>query len=191
MVVVAMSTATFFWCCDFVVDVAPAPRLSAVPCLLLNGIAPARSPSSAKLYSSLATEHAQHLRGLDNIHPNPRTVRSILFNSTAEFANSPSPDTEMADRGHSRGGRGGGGGGGGRGEHRSGRGGGDHRGGRGGGGNTPHEKPKKENILDLSKYMDKRINVKFNGGREGVFLQKHTGKRLTDYGISYWDIEGL
>lgn len=70
----------------------------------------------------------------------------------------------MADRGYSRGGRGGGGGG--RGEHRSGRGGGDHRGGRGGGGNTPHEKPKKENILDLSKYMDKRIDVKFNGGRE-------------------------
>ncbi|KAG8528792.1 uncharacterized protein KY384_006480 [Bacidia gigantensis] len=28
------------------------------------------------------------------------------------------------------------------------------------------EKPKKENILDLSKYMDKGIRVKFNGGRE-------------------------
>jgi hypothetical protein len=29
------------------------------------------------------------------------------------------------------------------------------------------ERPKKENILDLSKYMDKQITVKFSGGREG------------------------
>ena len=28
------------------------------------------------------------------------------------------------------------------------------------------EKPKKENILDLSKYQDKAVKVKFNGGRE-------------------------
>ncbi|KUI72698.1 U6 snRNA-associated Sm-like protein LSm7 [Cytospora mali] len=28
------------------------------------------------------------------------------------------------------------------------------------------QRPKKENILDLSKYSDKRITVKFNGGRE-------------------------
>lgn len=28
------------------------------------------------------------------------------------------------------------------------------------------ERPRKENILDLSKYMDKKVNVKFNGGRE-------------------------
>lgn len=28
------------------------------------------------------------------------------------------------------------------------------------------ERPKKENILDLSKYMDKEVHVKFNGGRE-------------------------
>ena len=52
-----------------------------------------------------------------------------------------------------------------------GRGGGDHRGGRGGGRGGAQagqaEKPKKENILDLNKYMDKQINVKFNGGREG------------------------
>lgn len=69
----------------------------------------------------------------------------------------------MADRGFHRGG---------------GRGGGGYRGGRGGGrgGAQSHggqvstgerEKPKKENILDLGKYMDKRITVKFNGGREG------------------------
>ncbi|MCJ1409720.1 hypothetical protein MMC19_003802 [Ptychographa xylographoides] len=74
----------------------------------------------------------------------------------------------MSERGNFRGrggGRGGGGGGGG--------GGGEHRGGRGGGGRGgtqggQAEKPKKENILDLSKYTDKRINVKFNGGREVV-----------------------
>ncbi|KAI0848183.1 like-Sm domain-containing protein [Daldinia vernicosa] len=73
----------------------------------------------------------------------------------------------MADRGHYRGGRGGGG-------HprgaRGGRGGG--RGGHGAdsgassGAPQERERPKKENILDLSKYVDKRITVKFNGGRE-------------------------
>ncbi|KAK3943982.1 hypothetical protein QBC46DRAFT_253014 [Diplogelasinospora grovesii] len=61
----------------------------------------------------------------------------------------------MADRGHR--GRGGG---------RGGRGGGQSHGRGGGGGHGSHERPRKENILDLKKYMDKRINVKFNGGRE-------------------------
>lgn len=67
----------------------------------------------------------------------------------------------MSERGHFRGG---------------GRGGGGRGGGRGGGGrggsqqqsNQSQEKPKKENILDLAKYVDKQINVKFNGGREIV-----------------------
>ncbi|KXH27500.1 LSM domain-containing protein [Colletotrichum salicis] len=77
----------------------------------------------------------------------------------------------MADRGsHRGGGRGGGGGGGGnyrgRGGGRGG-GGGDRGGAQGSGGDR--ERPKKENILDLSKYMDKQITVKFNGGREGAF----------------------
>ncbi|KAL9012154.1 MAG: hypothetical protein Q9173_003067 [Seirophora scorigena] len=66
----------------------------------------------------------------------------------------------MSERASFRGGRGG-------------RGGGDHRGGRagagrGGGNQGQAEKPKKENILDLTKYMDKEITVKFNGGREVV-----------------------
>ncbi|KFA45819.1 hypothetical protein S40293_08980 [Stachybotrys chartarum IBT 40293] len=66
------------------------------------------------------------------------------------------------------GGRGGGGGGGG---FRGGRGGGGGRGGAGagrseGGAAGDREKSKKENILDLAKYMDKQITVKFNGGRE-------------------------
>jgi small nuclear ribonucleoprotein (snRNP)-like protein len=73
----------------------------------------------------------------------------------------------MSERGHQRGGRGGG-----RGEHRGGRGGrgghGGERGGHGHGGGSS-EKPKKENILDLGKYMDKQVTVKFNGGREGMF----------------------
>ena len=70
-------------------------------------------------------------------------------------------------QGHSNRGRGGGRGGGrGHSEHRGGRGGGGG-GGRGGHNAQQQERPKKENILDLGKYMDKRITVKFNGGREG------------------------
>jgi hypothetical protein len=73
-----------------------------------------------------------------------------------------------------------GGGRGGRGEHRGGRGGGrgGHEGGgrgghHGGGGGGERERPKKENILDLGKYMDKKITVKFTGGREGEFCLLH------------------
>lgn len=57
--------------------------------------------------------------------------------------------------------------------HRGGRGGGGGRGGSSREGGASHhggqqaEKPKKENILDLAKYMDKEIIVKFTGGREG------------------------
>lgn len=29
------------------------------------------------------------------------------------------------------------------------------------------ERPKKENILDLNRFMNKQMKVKFNGGREG------------------------
>ncbi|EGD97421.1 U6 snRNA-associated Sm-like protein [Trichophyton mentagrophytes] len=87
----------------------------------------------------------------------------------------------MSERGSFRGGqsrgRGGGGRGDGRGRHQ-----GQHRGGHGQsqrdgqreggqqrdgqGQQQQQEKPKKENILDLTKYMDKEVNVKFNGGRE-------------------------
>ncbi|KAK3819913.1 MAG: U6 snRNA-associated Sm-like protein LSm7 [Benniella sp.] len=65
----------------------------------------------------------------------------------------------MSDRGrggqNTRGGRGGGGRGGG-------------RGGRGGGPSNHTERPKKESILDLGKYMDQKIRVKYSGGREVV-----------------------
>ncbi|CAG8514260.1 12904_t:CDS:2 [Ambispora gerdemannii] len=52
-----------------------------------------------------------------------------------------------------------------------GRGGGSSGGGRGGGsgggtGFGSDQKFKKESILDLQKYLDKKIRVKFNGGRE-------------------------
>lgn len=67
----------------------------------------------------------------------------------------------MSERGAFRG-RGGGG----RGDHRGGRGG--ARGGHGGGAAGQTERPKKENILDLAKYMDKELTVKFSGGREGM-----------------------
>ncbi|KAL8971422.1 MAG: hypothetical protein Q9197_003277 [Variospora fuerteventurae] len=72
----------------------------------------------------------------------------------------------MSERASFRGGRGGRGGS----EHRGARGGGGAGGGagRGAGNQGQAEKPKKENILDLTKYMDKEITVKFNGGREVV-----------------------
>ncbi|KAK5138510.1 hypothetical protein LTR08_000097 [Meristemomyces frigidus] len=66
----------------------------------------------------------------------------------------------MSERGNFRGGRGGG-----RGSDRGGRGGGGERGGRGGSQAQSADR-KKENILDLTKYMDKELTVKFSGGRE-------------------------
>ncbi|KAF9124620.1 Sm-like protein lsm7 [Mortierella sp. 14UC] len=76
----------------------------------------------------------------------------------------------MSDRprggysGRGGGGRGGGGGGGGRGGHQ----GGGRGGGRGGGNSSHTERPKKESILDLGKYMDQKIRVKYSGGREVI-----------------------
>ncbi|EQL00265.1 Like-Sm ribonucleoprotein (LSM) domain protein [Ophiocordyceps sinensis CO18] len=80
----------------------------------------------------------------------------------------------MSDRPTYRGGRGGGGGGGG--GFRGGRGGAGARGGGGGAGGDKGERPKKENILDLAKYMDKDINVKFTGGREGTRARPGVGE---------------
>ncbi|KAK9765882.1 U6 snRNP-associated protein Lsm7 [Basidiobolus ranarum] len=64
----------------------------------------------------------------------------------------------MSDRGRGRGNDRGG---------RGGRGGNSNRGNRGGSGSF-EQKPKKESILDLGKYMDKQIRVKFSGGREVI-----------------------
>lgn len=89
----------------------------------------------------------------------------------------------MSERANFRGGRGG------RGD-RGGRGGGD-RGGRGGG-NAPAGDRKKENILDLSKYMDKDINVKFNGGREGECCAEIVfASSKSDLDRSNGDFEGI
>ncbi|GAM90827.1 hypothetical protein ANO11243_088720 [Dothideomycetidae sp. 11243] len=77
----------------------------------------------------------------------------------------------MSERGQFRSARGGGGRGG-RGNDRGGRGGNHNSGGGAGAQGDKSERPKKENILDLSKYMDKEINVKFNGGREVVGVLK-------------------
>jgi len=67
----------------------------------------------------------------------------------------------MSERGHFRGG----GGARGQGGNQRGRGGGGRGAGQAGHGQQ-QERPKKENILDLSRYMDKQVTVKFNGGRE-------------------------
>jgi hypothetical protein len=91
----------------------------------------------------------------------------------------------MSERGHFRsGGRGGG------------RADSSHRGGRGGGRGAAHgnqqqqEKPKKENILDLTKYMDKAVTVKFNGGRESEHpYQSRSGSSLMS--SSHWHAERL
>jgi U6 snRNA-associated Sm-like protein LSm7 len=83
----------------------------------------------------------------------------------------------MSERGAFRGGRGGA-----RGGDRGGRGGG--RGGaQSGGAAAQTERPKKENILDLSKYMDKQINVKFSGGREGMHCARTWDEKLEIHGL--------
>lgn len=38
----------------------------------------------------------------------------------------------------------------------------------GGGGEQKRERPKKESIIDLSKFIDKQVHVKFQGGREAT-----------------------
>jgi hypothetical protein len=86
---------------------------------------------------------SKHVSGLANRIANEVTIAS------------PAAMSERGNfRGGGRGGRGGRGGG------------GAERGGRGGG-QAPGGDRKKENILDLSKYMEKEITVKFSGGREG------------------------
>jgi hypothetical protein len=86
----------------------------------------------------------------------------------------------MSERGAFRGGRGGA-----RGGDRGGRGGG--RGGaQSGGAAAQTERPKKENILDLSKYMDKQINVKFSGGREGKHCAGAWGEWVGKVRVASW-----
>lgn len=75
-------------------------------------------------------------------------------------------------------------------------GGGDRGGGRGnrdGGGGRggsaqgqQHERPKKEAILDLAKYMDKEITVKFSGGREGKLFHPPPPSSLSCCSFMSW-----
>lgn len=91
----------------------------------------------------------------------------------------------MSERGHFRGG--------GRGGGRADSGSRPGRGGSRGGGHSnqqQQEKPKKENILDLTKYMDKAVTVKFNGGRESKASAAVTLDRWLIC-PSYWHTKGL
>lgn len=81
----------------------------------------------------------------------------------------------MAERGSFRGrGRGGGYARGGSAQQKAGAG--------GGAGGGAQERPRKENILDLSKYMDKTVSVKFNGGRECEFSSSILTKKRELFG---------
>lgn len=94
----------------------------------------------------------------------------------------------MADRGSHRGARGahrGSGGRGGRGAHGGERGGHAHAHAHGG----DREKPKKENILDLNRFMDKSVCVTFSGGREGAHEFLSIPWDRADNGISYGHAE--
>lgn len=62
-----------------------------------------------------------------------------------------------------------------------GRGRGGGRGGAAGGrGGKSDDRPRREAILDLSKYVDKKIRVKFTGGREGESSRQLWHLRTTD-----------
>ena len=54
-------------------------------------------------------------------------------------------------------------------------------------GNQQTDKKKKETILDLSKYLDKKIRVKFSGGREASGILK--GERDLDHAKSSGQFE--
>lgn len=90
----------------------------------------------------------------------------------------------MSERGNFRGGRGvrgeRGGGRGDRGSDRS-------RGGK----EAAGSERKKENILDLTKYMDKEITVKFNGGREGKQIISYKLLRSRLMSSSKWNAQRL
>lgn len=123
---------------------------------------PAGLPSLAK-WNKVAKRYPYLSRKLSSSAqkgaPPTLSPQSILLSDRLEVPLMSDRPSYRGGRGYSS--RGGGGGGGGR---------GGGRGGSGRGGDASNdnktERPKKENILDLAKYMDKEITVKFNGGRE-------------------------
>ncbi len=61
-------------------------------------------------------------------------------------------------------------------------------GGRGGGAGGAQERPKKENILDLGRYIDKEIMVKFNGGREGECAEERVSEWKHEACVLVWGV---
>lgn len=60
---------------------------------------------------------------------------------------------------------------------RGGRGGAD-RGGRGG--SSAQSGDRKANIIDLNKYLEKEVRIKFTGGREGIYISNIGCQSRTD-----------
>jgi hypothetical protein len=54
------------------------------------------------------------------------------------------------------------------------RGGASSRGAKSGGGADDSDRPKRQAILDLAKYVDHRVRVKFTGGREGASSRRRS-----------------
>lgn len=119
----------------------PAAQTAVFCRLLLAAAGPARHSSLSPLPTPTA----------------PHTLSLSLSSSANTMSERGAFRGRGGARGGDRGGRGGGRGGG-----------GAHGAGAGGAAHGHTERPKKENILDLSKYMDKQITVKFSGGREGT-----------------------
>ena len=105
-------------------------------------------------------EILQHLSQTFFAARNVSSALTLQFNCLQLGSPEIGEKLNMSERGHGRGG--------GRGHSGGPRGRGGGRGGGAGGQQQQQEKPKKESILDLSKYMDKQVTVKFSGGREGV-----------------------
>lgn len=155
------------------------PASSFTSLSLISGLLPKSRPSPKRAQplrplvssSKIPRRHASDTS--TQLHPKHKLHAHLSKRDSARQHHQPPPQARqrrraaagqcaaaiMSDRPSHRGGRGGD-----RGAHR-GRGG--AAGGRGGSSNAQGERPKKENILDLAKYMDKEIIVKFNGGREG------------------------
>lgn len=53
------------------------------------------------------------------------------------------------------------------------------------------DKPKREAILDLSKYVNERIRVKFTGGREGTYFHHDAYHDLIDVVLLFLKVNGI
>lgn len=62
---------------------------------------------------------------------------------------------------------------------------------RGRGAQPTMDKPKREAILDLSKYTNERIRVKFTGGREGAWRVSISMKHRNSRSLSMLAVTGI